>query len=159
MSRDLVLAALVLLAASCTQSNGAPRARPRVILAPAAGEVAALVSAQRARSGAAGRELIVYVGAKWCEPCRRFIGALHAGKLDREFPRLDVLKFDLDRDRARLAAAGYRSRLIPLFARPRRDGRASGRMIQGSVKGTKAVANITPRLQRLLAANMEAGKR
>ena len=50
-----------------------------------------------------------------------------------------------------LEAAGYTSQMIPLFMRPAADGRASGRQIQGSIKGPGAVAEITPRLRRLIA--------
>jgi len=49
-----------------------------------------------------------------------------------------------------LQAAGYVSRLIPLFAAPGLDGRASGRQMEGSVKGDGAVGEIAPRLHALL---------
>ena len=62
-----------------------------------------------------------------------------------------LLEFDADLDQARLEAAGYTSQMIPLFMRPAADGQASGRQIQGSIKGPGAVAEITPRLRRLIA--------
>ena len=91
------------------------------------------------------------VGASWCEPCRRFHEAVTRGELDATFPTLRLLEFDLDRDQARLQAAGYGSRMIPLFEVPGPDGRASGRRIEGSIKGPGAVAEIVPRLRRILA--------
>lgn len=97
-----------------------------------------------------GRELIVYVGATWCEPCQRFHEAATAGELDKDLPTLRLLEFDLDRDRARLDQAGYGSKMIPLFALPREDGLGSGEQIEGSVKGPGAAAEITPRLRALL---------
>jgi hypothetical protein len=124
---------------------------PLVAFEPAApGEVAALVrdAAERARRD--GRSLLVYVGATWCEPCRRFHDAASSGALDPTLGRLAMLEFDLDRDAERLAAAGYASRFIPLFAVPGADGRASARRIEGSIKGEGAVAEITPRLRALL---------
>ena len=118
--------------------------------APATGDVAAEVQREQARARADGRRLLVYVGATWCEPCRRFHEAATAGKLDAQFGSLRLVEFDFDRDRERLSAAGYQSAYIPLFAAPGLDGRASGRQIQGSVKGDGAVDEIAPRLQALL---------
>jgi thiol-disulfide isomerase/thioredoxin len=110
------------------------------------GDVAPLVQKELRR----GR-LLVYVGASWCEPCRRFHEAASAGKLDAQLGGLRLLEFDFDHDEARLRAAGYVSQLIPLFALPASDGRASGRQIEGSIKGDGAVAQILPRLKGLLA--------
>ena len=74
-----------------------------------------------------------------------------AGQLDANFGQLRLLVFDLDRDNAALAEAGYLPKLIPLFAVPKPDGTGSGRQIEGGIKGEGAVAQITPRLQQLLA--------
>jgi thiol-disulfide isomerase/thioredoxin len=137
---------LALLAACGTQQPG----KLELVAAAATGEVAPLVSAELARAKHDGKKLLVYVGASWCEPCRRFHEAAQAGKLDRAFPTLRALEFDHDRDHDRLAAAGYTSRLIPLFALPGADGRASGRQIEGSIKGDAAVEQIAPRLRTLL---------
>lgn len=112
-------------------------------------EVAVRREAERAR--AAGRMLLVYLGAPWCEPCVRFHDAAKAGSLDAELPGLTLLEFDHDRDSERLQAAGYAWRYVPLFAKPGADGRASGRAIEGSIKGEGAVAQIVPRLRGLLA--------
>ncbi|HVH45968.1 MAG TPA: thioredoxin family protein [Labilithrix sp.] len=114
------------------------------------GDVAALVRAERESAVADGRDLIVYVGAKWCEPCQRFHEAAQRGELDAEFPELSILEFDLDEDRDRINAAGYSSKLIPLFVVPSADGRASERRFEGGVKGERAVSNIAPRLRKLL---------
>src|SRR5262249_45611898 len=97
-----------------------------------------------------GRQLLVYVGATWCEPCQRFHRAAAHGDLDSAFPKLTLLEFDLDRDGDRLRAAGYRSSYIPMFCAPKPDGTASDKQFAGSVKGEGAVAEITPKLRRLL---------
>ncbi len=97
------------------------------------------------------RTLVVYVGAVWCEPCQRFHRALEQGDLDAMFPNVTFLEFDLDRDRERLASAGYASKLIPLFALPTAAGVASGKQIEGGIKGDGAVGFIAPRLRALLA--------
>ncbi len=122
----------------------------RLVDAPAEGEVEAAVLDAAAHAGAENRRLVVYVGAKWCEPCQRFHHAAERGELDATFPDVDFLTFDLDRDNERLASAGYVSKLIPLFALPGPDGRASGKQVEGGVKGEGAVASISPRLKGLL---------
>jgi thiol:disulfide interchange protein len=95
--------------------------------------------------------VMVYVGATWCEPCQHFHEAVGRGELDAELAGTRFLEFDADRDRAELRTAGYVSKYIPLFAIPEADGRASGRMIEGSIKGNEAVRkNLLPRLRALL---------
>lgn len=142
----MVAVALGLGAAACRE----PPHHVEIVAPPPAGEVAPLVQKELARARRDGRRLLVYVGASWCEPCQYFHRAAAAGRLDDAFPTLRILDFDHDRDGERLAAAGYTSRLIPLFVVPAADGRASGRMIEGSIKGEGAVAEITPRLAALL---------
>jgi thiol-disulfide isomerase/thioredoxin len=144
--RALALWAL-LLAGAC----GTEKPRGIELVAAAAGDVPTVVKRELARAAADRRQLLVYVGARWCEPCRRFHKAAAEHALDRDFPSLRLLEFDDDRDAARLASGGYASKFIPLFARPGADGRGSGRQIEGSVKGDAAVTEIVPRLRTLLA--------
>ncbi len=125
----------------------APARRPEFVTA-GQGDVAALVRDELAKAD--GARVVVYVGATWCEPCRRFHDAATAGALDGQLPPIRFLEFDLDRDEARLKAAGYTSQYVPLFATPNGDGRASGKQIAGSVKGPGAPAEITPRLVAML---------
>jgi thiol-disulfide isomerase/thioredoxin len=117
---------------------------------PGPGDVASIVRSESAVAEQDGRKLIVYVGATWCEPCQRFHKAAQQGELDAEFPNLNILELDADDDHERAAAAGYRSRLIPLFVRPGPDGRASSRRFEGGIKGDGAVAQLAPRLKKLL---------
>src|SRR6185503_15229269 len=100
--------------------------------APTGEDVATIVRPELERARKDGKDLLVYVGATWCEPCQRFHHAAEKGELDAVFPRLRVLEFDLDRDGERLAVAGYVSKLIPLFVAPNDDGTASARRIEGS---------------------------
>lgn len=141
-----ILAAALALAA-CERTPATP-ARVEVIVAPPADDPVPWIRAQLA--AARGRQVVVYVGASWCEPCKHFHDAVAAGHLDAAFPRLTLLEFDQDRDGDGLLRAGYTSRLIPLFVRPAADGTASAMHIEGSIKGDGAVAEITPRLQALL---------
>jgi len=131
-------------------TSTAPGGRVEWIAAPEGEDVATVVRRELEKARKDGRDLLVYVGAVWCEPCQRFHHAAEKGELDAAFPRLRVLEFDLDRDAERLAAAGYTSRLIPLFVSPNEDGKASDRRIEGSVKGEAAVMNIAGRLRGIL---------
>jgi hypothetical protein len=141
------LVVLVLAGATC---KAPPSPRLEIESATAGDDAAALIHDANQRAEHDHRRLLVYVGAKWCEPCRRFHEAAERGELVGRFGELRLYEFDLDRDGARLARAGYNPRLIPLFALPQPDGRASGRQIEGSIKGDGAVANISPRLAALL---------
>lgn len=155
---SLLLSAALALAA-CKAEEPAPRREDpppkplpvEIVPAPASGDVAEIVQREGSRARADGRPLLVYVGASWCEPCQRFHNAAKEGQVDALFPGLRLVEFDLTRDRDRLDKAGYASKMIPLFAVPREDGTASGKQIEGSIKGPGAVAEITPRLKALLA--------
>jgi len=168
-ARQAAVLALALAAAACKSestaasatgidasraaiTSGGDRSGIELVEAPVQGDaVDALVRAALARALASKRTLVVYVGAAWCEPCQRFHHAAERGELDAAFPTLTLLEFDLDRDGERLGAAGYVSKYIPLFALPGPDGKASGRQIEGGIKGDGAVAFIVPRLREMLS--------
>jgi len=137
---------MVLVAAAC----GTEKPRGVEMVPAPQGDVPTIVKRELERAARDRRQLLVYVGATWCEPCQRFHRAAAEHKLDRDFPQLRLLEFDDDRDAARLAMAGYSGKYIPLFARPGADGRGTGRQIEGSVKGDVAVGEIAPRLHALL---------
>lgn len=100
---------------------------------------------------ASGMRVLVYVGAAWCEPCKRFHQAMESGELDDALAGTKFIEFDSDRDGSELRAAGYGSQYIPLFSVPDHSGHASGRAIEGSVKGDGAVReDLVPRLLALL---------
>jgi len=102
-----------------------------------------------------GYQLVVYVGAPWCEPCRRFHDAVKAGELNEAFAGIRFLEFDHDAHQGGLKAAGYLRRFVPLFALPNPDGTASQKLHQGAIKGPGAVDFIVPRLKAMLAAETE----
>jgi thiol-disulfide isomerase/thioredoxin len=114
------------------------------------GKLVDVVAAHARAAEAQGRTPLVYVGARWCEPCQYFHKAAEAGELDGAFGDVSILELDADDDGPRLAAAGYASTYVPLFVVPGKDGRGSERRMAGSIKGPGAVAEITPRLQKLL---------
>jgi thiol-disulfide isomerase/thioredoxin len=138
-----------------TPDAAATRSGPRPEFVPAPrsgpGELERFVSAEVARGNLESRRVLVYVGAPWCEPCRRFHAAVDSGALDAQLAGLRFVEFDVERDGAALHAAGYDFRLIPVIALPNTDGRSSGHFLSGSIKGSGAVANIVPRLEALLA--------
>ena len=104
--------------------------------------------------------VVLYVGAKWCEPCVRFKRAVQAGKLNALLDGVHFVEFDLDRQRSSLEVAGYQSRMIPLFCLPDGEtGQNSGNCISGSVKGPGAIGNLVPRLQTMLGRGNGSGPR
>jgi hypothetical protein len=133
--------------------NGVPPVDTGVVIvaAPSDEAVQPIVRRALAKAIEENRALVVYVGAAWCEPCQRFHSAAARGELNGSLPPVTLLEFDLDRDRDRLASGGYISKYIPLFALPRTDGYASGRQVEGGIKGDGALGFIVPRLQALLA--------
>jgi thiol-disulfide isomerase/thioredoxin len=116
-----------------------------------AADVATFVANEVQKAQASGHTLLVYVGASWCEPCQHFHQAVTTGQLDGLLHGVRLIEFDSDADKPSLSRAGYSSKLIPLIAVPNRDGTASERRIEGSIKGPDAVqTNLVPRLQTLL---------
>lgn len=150
---------LLLLALACENEPTAARREPspapapakiEIVKAPPGREATEIIRAETERAAREKKQLVVYVGAPWCEPCVRFHDAAAEGKLDQAFPGVVLLEFDRDKDEVELGKAGCLSRLIPLFARPTPGGRCSERRIEGSIKGQGAVAEITPRLRGIL---------
>jgi thiol-disulfide isomerase/thioredoxin len=144
----LLLATLVL--AACSRSTPSSGGLVEIIAAPAMGNAATFIAEELARGGRDGVPVLVYVGATWCEPCRDFHEAAAAGALDGTLGPLRFLEFDLDRDGERLAAAGYHSDLVPLFAQPAADGKPSGRQTDGVKKGGNYVEQLAPRIRALV---------
>lgn len=142
--------------------SGAPSsaklAKPRFVRGPTGGTSvepfikSQLEAASRGRANGTGyTQVVVYVGATWCDPCQRFHQAVTAGQLDEQLRGVSFVEFDLDQDRDALLSAGYGSQMIPLFALPEESGRGGDRRISGGISGPGATANIAPRLKQLLA--------
>jgi hypothetical protein len=125
---------------------------PRFIPAPSElGAVEPFIQEQVELGVAAGERTLVYVGATWCEPCQRFHAAVQRGELGDVLARTRLVEFDADHHNAALHRAGYAYELIPVIALPNPDGRSSGRLLSGSIKGPTAVTdNLLPRLRALL---------
>jgi thiol-disulfide isomerase/thioredoxin len=143
---------LVIALAGCQNGSSAPpgRGKLELIEAPPTTDIATYLAPLVARASGDQKTLVVYVGASWCEPCRHFHDAAAASQLDDRFGDLRIIAFDADRDAPALDTAGYRSSMLPLFALPNADGRASGKQFAGSIKGDGAVAQIAPNLRALV---------
>jgi len=94
----------------------------RVVVATQDSDALSTVRTERLKAKAEGRTLVVYAGAGWCEPCKRFKNAIQTGSLDTKLSKTTLLIFDADRDTDRLGAAGYKFQFIPYVALPGTDG-------------------------------------
>jgi len=138
---------------------------------PASGAVADIVAAEirqtQAQSGEGARAgsiavplVLVYASATWCQPCLIFQDAVQQGALDQSFPvPLRLLKFDYDRDHERLATAGYAVDMLPYFAVPGVDGRATGMAYQGTRGGRSAVVDVKQGIRSMLAQAVAAAEK
>jgi thiol-disulfide isomerase/thioredoxin len=131
--------------AGAKDANDAKRLRVRIIEAATDTDALSLVRTERLRAKAEGRVLVVYVGAVWCPPCRRFHAELASGKLDARLARVTLLSFDADRDVDRLGAAGYSFKFVPFIALPGADGRPSD-SVQATGKGEGAWQELLTKL-------------
>ncbi len=105
--------------------GGTPEAVPaiRMFEATEQGDLFATIRAARLRAVEAKRVLVVYVGASWCPPCKRFHDAVRNHSLDEKLAGFDFLYLDMDVVKDKIVEAGYASRYIPFFALPRSDGK------------------------------------
>lgn len=81
-----------------------------------------LIRTKRLEARTESRVLVVYVGAAWCEPCKKFKAEVRSGRLDARLGRTTLLTFDADTDTERLGSAGYGYKFVPFVALPGPDG-------------------------------------
>ncbi len=148
--------AAVRATASTTAMAPEPSAKPaggRLESVEAASDTDALslVRTKRLEAKAAGRVLVVYVSATWCEPCKRLKSEIAAGRLDARLGKTTLLAFDADRDGDRLAAAGYAFTFVPFVALPGPDGRPAESQ-QATGKGGEAWRELLAKLDAWQAA-------
>ena len=134
-----------IVAAPARSEAPPPRGRVRIIEAAEDSDALSLVRAKRLEAKAEGRLLVVYVGATWCEPCKRLKAELASGRLDDRLAKVTFLAFDADRDGDRLGAAGYSYRFVPYVALPGADGHPADSQ-QAMGKGGEAWREVLDKL-------------
>jgi len=135
--------------AASTTPDGA-REGLRFVTPPEDLELAAFLRSARLKEKARGRLLVVYVGAPWCPPCKRFHAAAREGHLDAVAGRLTLVSLDADRDTERLAPLGYVFKNIPYFAVVGENG--------GPARA-HAVVDVKPSAQDEISATLGAFQR
>jgi thiol-disulfide isomerase/thioredoxin len=126
--------------------SGPKESGVRMILAPADADALSVVRTERLRARSEGRVLAVYVGATWCEPCKRFKHEIEAGRLDAQLGKVTLLAFDADRDQDRLGALGYTFKFIPYVGLPGADGRPTDSQ-EAKGKGSMAWREVASKLE------------
>lgn len=135
-----------------TSAGPAPEAKlgqgagVRVVVAGQDSDALSVVRTERLRAKAEGRVLVVYAGAGWCEPCKRFKHAVEAGTLDDKLARTTLLVFDADRDTERLASAGYKFQFIPYVGLPGADGHPTD-SAEARAKGSESWRDLIAKLE------------
>lgn len=126
-------------------ASAAPTAGPRFVAVPEDLELATFLRTARLRAKGEGRLLVVYVGAAWCPPCRRFHSAVAAGRLDAAAGRTTLVELDADRDAERLSYLGYMFKNIPYFAVVGENGRP---------RESHAVVDVKPTAEAEIATTL-----
>lgn len=133
-------------ASSGPQAADPPKkSRVEIVEANADSDAATLIRTKRLEAKAEHRVLVVYVGATWCEPCRRFKTEVAAGRLDDRLGKTTLLVFDVDRDADRLGAAGYTFKFVPFVALAGADGQPADSQ-QATGKGGEAWRELLGKL-------------
>lgn len=159
-----LVAATALAACSSTEASPEPRASSSAkatgsssapgkvewVKFPAGTNASTWVKSELERAKADQKKLVLYVGAKWCEPCQNFHEATERGELDAAFPDLRLVAFDHDDEADTIAELGCGSHYIPMFSVPDSNGHCSRQQIQGGIKGTSNVAFLTEKLRGLI---------
>jgi thiol-disulfide isomerase/thioredoxin len=104
-----------------------------------------LIRTKRLEAKADNRVLVVYVGATWCPPCKKFKEEIASGRLDQRLSKTTLLEFDVDKDGDRLAAAGYTFKFVPFVALPGADGHPAETQ-EATGKGSNAWTELMGKL-------------
>lgn len=159
-----VLVALSALASACSSQSIEPdpsssasaattadaHRKVEWVKVPAGSDPRAYVKDELARAKADQKKLVLYVGAKWCEPCNHFHEATDRGELDAAFPDLRLVAFDHDEESSAIAALGCESQYIPMFSVPDDEGHCTRHKIQGGIKGASNVEFLSKKLRNLI---------
>jgi len=118
----------------------------------AAGTLEAQVQKNVAAASAQHLRPIVYIGAKWCDPCRAIHRYQSDARMRDAFSGTYVIELDLDDWKEEdLKAMGYRAGAIPVFIAVDTTGHASGPTIDGGAWGDNIPENMAPPLKKFFA--------
>jgi hypothetical protein len=140
------LATAAASASAATDPKPRADAGVRIVVAGQDSDALSVVRTERLRAKAEGRILVVYAGAGWCEPCKRFKHAVETGALDDKLAKTTLLVFDADRDTERLASAGYKFQFIPYVGLPGADGHPTD-SAEARAKGSEAWRELIAKLE------------
>jgi hypothetical protein len=132
-------------AAPLVSAARAEKPHVRLIDADPDSDALSIIRTKRLEAKSESRVLVVYVGASWCEPCKRFKSELQSGRLDDRLSKVTLLAFDADKDVDRLGAAGYTFKFIPSVALPGADGHPTDTQ-QATGKGGEAWRELLAKL-------------
>lgn len=110
------------------------------------------IVAQQKLAREQGRDLVVYIGANWCAPCKRFRKLVAGQQYAEHLANLRFLRFDRDLHRDELDEFGYgKPTMIPYFAVPGPDGRGVGLGTGQAIKTPTHIRQLGRRLDEMLA--------
>ena len=129
-----------------------PSTGPEWVIVENVSNVAKAVLKETQQAEKDGKQLVVYVGAIWCKPCKDFDAATKQPNFGSELDHIRLMKFDWDRHQTPLHRANYGSQYLPLFVLPGPEGKGSDKRFFGSrFKGQVGVEDLKKRLVELAA--------
>lgn len=149
----VALPAVLLALAACRGSGGttdvtADRGFVVTEIAPSAGDLQKVLSAEAAKAKAKGLKPIAELSATWCGPCKALKKSLDDPRMKAAFKGTYVVQLDIDAWGKQLATAGLSSRSIPVFFALDDQGKPTGRTIDGGAWKEDVPANMAPPLDR-----------
>ena len=145
-AKPVATATATATASAATEPKPATEMGVRIVTAGQDSDALSVVRTERLRAKAEGRVLVVYAGAAWCEPCKRFKRAVETGALDDKLAKTTLLVFDADRDTERLASAGYKFSFIPYVGLPGADGHPTD-SAEARAKGSESWRELIAKLE------------
>ena len=124
-----------------------PTTGPEWVIVENVSNVAKAVLEEGKQAEKDGKQLVVYVGAVWCKPCKEFDAATKQANFGSDLDHIRLMKFDWYRHQTPLHRANYGSQYLPLFVVPGPDGKGSDKRFFGSrFKGQVGVEDLKKRL-------------
>ena len=129
----------------------------RVRLHKGDGDLSALIQVEAGKAVAAKRHPYLEFDATWCPPCIAITETLDSGDpmMVDAFVGTYMIQVDIDDWKNDLAGAGYTVNAIPVYYELDRDGKSTGRSIDGSAWGDNIPENMAPPLKKFFQAGTE----